>query len=77
MGPGEYTPDSPEGITCVEDLPAHRADAAADLEHVRPEMRAHQAENVTLVPDRLAHRLEVVGRVLLLCLGESVVDVHA
>ena len=47
----------------VEDLAAHRADAAADLQHVRPEMRAHQAENVTLVPDRLAHRLEVVGGV--------------
>ena len=35
-----------------------------------------QLEDVRLVPLRLAHRFEVVGGVLLLGLGEPVVDVH-
>ena len=52
------------------------ADAAADLEHARADVRPQQLENVRLVPLRLAHRLEVVGGVLLLGLGEPVVDVH-
>ena len=35
-----------------------------------------QLEDVGLVPPGLAHRLEIVGGVLFLGLGESVVDVH-
>ena len=55
---------------------ADRADAAADLEDVPTDVRPQQLEDVGLVPLRLAHRLEVVGGVLLLGLREPVVDVH-
>src|SRR5256885_99075 len=54
----------------VEQLGRHRTDAAPDLQHVRADVWAHEAEDVALVIPRLAHRLEVVGGVPLLCLCE-------
>jgi hypothetical protein len=61
----------------VEELAGHRADPAAHFEHARANVRPHKAEDMGLIPARLAHRLEVVGGVLLLRLCESAVDVHA
>ena len=55
--------DEPQAGIGLEDLAAHRADAAADFEHVGAEVRPDEAEDVRLIPDRLAHRFEVVGGV--------------
>ena len=68
--------DADQPLGELGELEAGGADAAADLEDVRADVRAEQLEDVRLVARRLAHRFEVVGGVLLLRLGEPVVDVH-
>jgi hypothetical protein len=69
--------DADEPLRYLDQLLAHGADAAAHLERVAADMRPNQLKEVGLVPMRLAHRLEVVGGVLLLGLIKPVVDVHA
>ena len=68
--------DADEPLGDLGQPQAGGADAAPDFEHVRADVRPQQLEYVRLVPLRLAHRFEVVGGVLLLGLGEPVVDVH-
>ncbi len=46
------------------EAPAHRADAAPHFEHAPPDVRREEAEEMRAIPLRLAHRFQVVCRVL-------------